>query len=87
MSQVWKGFLERSKCRRSEETLFAVSGQRVRREQFLPCVSRKVLLFQQLEKADCPLLEVAKGIVIGRDAHVTNPEAESSRTRFLEIFT
>eukprot|EP00971_Amphidinium_carterae_P132038 2615470-Amphidinium_carterae.1 len=69
--------LQRSLPRLFEEAVYHTQGHRGRGESQLSYTAKKVMAFQKLDKAGCPLADLAKGMVLLRHANLTKQEADN----------
>eukprot|EP00971_Amphidinium_carterae_P125652 2489114-Amphidinium_carterae.1 len=71
----YSGVPQRSLPRLFEEAVYL--GHRGRGESQLSYTAKKVMAFQKLDKAGCPLADLAKGMVLLRHANLTKQEADA----------
>eukprot|EP00971_Amphidinium_carterae_P186474 3701732-Amphidinium_carterae.2 len=69
--------LQRTMPQRFEAALFSVAGTRQRQESLLACAARKATLLRELGHSGRELPDLAKGLIMLRDAHLSKAELDT----------
>eukprot|EP00971_Amphidinium_carterae_P209517 4156228-Amphidinium_carterae.1 len=69
--------LTRSLPSKLEAALYAASSKRQSSESLVGYTAKKVNLFKELERSGCPLADVAKGLILYRDAGLSRADQDT----------
>eukprot|EP00971_Amphidinium_carterae_P104123 2062130-Amphidinium_carterae.2 len=69
--------LQRTMPQRFEAALFSVAGTRQRQESLLACTARKATLLRELGHSGLELPDLATGLIMLRDAHLSKSEQDA----------
>ena len=76
----FKEYIEHKLPKAIERALFQQTGQRSNTETMVQYISRKTVLFKELDKAACVLPDNAKGYLLLRDARLTDKSWDTVET-------